>query len=215
MALFQPFKPTTRPKSSNLTQATLQQGIMDQQAVQQANQARNAMYGGATELGVGLYGEYKDDESPIGGYLRRLTGADAGPTEENPIEMANLGAERPPETGIDFGGETAVPTEGGDDSIRALLDQFMPTDALGTAATDVGADLATDAATDAATGAATDAVVEQGSEELLNEVAGASGVPGGGTLMSIAEGDLEGAAFKQALAMAMPPPYGQILAMLL
>jgi hypothetical protein len=67
--------------------------------------------------------------------------------------------------------------------------------------------------------AATEAAVEQGTEQLAEagaegaaEAAGSSAMPGLGSIASLAEGDVKGAAAKYALSM-LPPPYN-LLAML-
>jgi hypothetical protein len=71
---------------------------------------------------------------------------------------------------------------------------------------------------DAAVEAGTEAALEQGGEQALEagaEEAGGSMVPGMGSIMSLAEGDAKGAAAKLALTSMLPPPYGQILSMLI
>ena len=111
MALFQPFKATTNPQNSKLVAATLKQAELDQQQQIAKNQAANANYASAIGLGGGMYGEYKDKESPIGQKLREWTGAESG--EDVTIDANRLTGERTPTTPEDSlsggcGSETPV-----------------------------------------------------------------------------------------------------------
>jgi len=112
MALFQPFKATTNPQNSKLVAATLKQAELDQQQQIAKNQAANANYASAIGLGGGMYGEYKDKESPIGQKLREWTGAESG--EDVTIDANRLTGERTPTTPEDslFDTPEYLPEEG-------------------------------------------------------------------------------------------------------
>lgn len=241
MALFQPFKKTTGRPAPEFMQAALEQHKIDQMAKQHENQVRNQMYGGATDLGVGLYGEYKDDKSPIGEYLRNMGGGDAevdpmatdpmlaetdaplqSPTDYSgqadymgtqaaPMGNGGLFSDTytpPTDIGMSGAAETLGPAGGAeevaaDDSLRGTLESLF-------------AQFGGDAGTDAAIEGGTDALMDQGTEQLAQvgaegaaEAAGASSMPGVGSLVDLAQGDVEGAATKYALSM-LPPPYNML-----
>lgn len=246
MALFQPFKKTPGRPTPQFMQTAIMQGQLDQQEQAQKNQARNAMYGGATDLGVGLYGEYKDDKSPIGRYLREMTGGDMMDDPARPPEQGAVEAQVPGQPSTD-------PTVGVANPMDPLPDAYMPSGeaAIDEAAVDQGGNMFADtyappadigmdgatemvgaeAGTEAGEAAADDSIrgvleslfsgggdaaLEQGGEQVAEaatekaaEKAGAGFTPGLGSVMSLAQGDVEGAAAKYALSM-LPPPYNML-----
>ncbi len=65
---FAQFKRATRPKDIEYTQAVMQQGMLEQQAKQQANALRSQNMMGAAEL----YNKGMGDKTPIADYLSTL-----------------------------------------------------------------------------------------------------------------------------------------------
>jgi hypothetical protein len=117
-----------------------------------------------------------------------------------------FGTPPPPDFGMEHANASLGPASGGEmsstdpESIKGILENLFS------------------GGGDAAVEAGTDAALEQGGEQVAEaaaEEAGGSMVPGMGSIMSLAEGDVKGAAAKMALTSMLPPPYGQILAMLI
>ena len=76
MAMFQPFNKAPTRKIPDLMGLEKMRADYEAKDVANRNARRNQAIGAATGIGTGLYGEYTKPESPIGGYLRRMTGAE-------------------------------------------------------------------------------------------------------------------------------------------
>ena len=116
----------------------------------------------------------------------------------------NLTLEGATDMGAQVGADTGEAAA--DESLRGTLESVF-------------AQFGGDAGTDAAIEGGTEALLEGGGEQLTEaatekaaEKAGGAGAPGVGSLVSLAQGDVKGAAAKYALSM-LPPPYN-MLAML-
>ena len=257
MALFQPFKPTTRMPGSKMVAATYRQGILDQQAKRDENALRSANTNRLTALADKGLAWNEEEGNPIGNYLREMM---AGPGEtdpatidprleetdpalQSPTDMTGdpgyMGTESPQMSLGGLQGDVSVAPDSAAPPPPTGGNLFAPTysppaDLTMEGATDMGAQVGADtgeaAAGDSIRGmleslfsgggdAATEAAVEQGTEQLADagaegaaEAAGSSAMPGLGTVSSLAQGDVKGAAAKYALSM-LPPPYN-MLAML-
>lgn len=104
MALFQPFVPTKRGVPSNLTAAVAKQGELDAQYARD-NAARSAATQDAWFGGIdALANEYKTPRSPIGEYLRKMTGADVATPDSAGVagQASEMGTDLTDQTGVNI-----------------------------------------------------------------------------------------------------------------
>lgn len=136
---FAQFKRATRPKDIEYTQAVMQEGMLKQQAKQQANALRSQNMMGAAEL----YNKGMGDKTPIADYLSGLGGETAVGAE-----AASAGA--PVTEAVGTMGTGAEALGAGATGAEALGAGATGAEALGAAAT--GAEAATAGATAAGGG---------------------------------------------------------------